>query len=106
MAMTSYRVVLMTAPLGLAHRMARGLVEARLAACVNVVPRIVSHYRWQGRIRRDAEALLICKTRAPLFKKLEAWVMKHHSYSVPEVISLPIDEGHRPYLAWLAGETK
>jgi periplasmic divalent cation tolerance protein len=104
--MTAFRVVVMTAPRDLAESLARGLVEAKLAACVNVVPGVVSHYRWEGKVQRDAESMLVCKTRAPLFKKLEAWVKKHHRYEVPEIIALRVDKGHKPYLDWLAGATR
>ena len=104
--MPAFRVVLMTAPPDLAETLARGLVEARLAACVNVVPGVMSVYRYKGKLEKDPETLLVCKTRAPLFKKLEAWVKKHHRYEVPEIIALPIEEGHKPYLDWLAKETK
>lgn len=99
---TPYLVVLVTAPPKKADGLARGLVSARLAACVNVVPGLVSHYRWEGKVRRDRESLLVIKTRAALLKKVETWVKKHHPYTVPEVLALPVTGGSREYLSWLA----
>ena len=102
-----YRVVLVTAPRGRpAERLARGMVEAGLAACVNVVPGVVSHYRWQGRPRRDAECLLVAKTRASRLSRLERWVKAHHPYDVPEFLALAVDSGSRKYLAWLGSSTR
>lgn len=102
---TLYRVVLMTAPRGRkAELLAKGLVKERLAACVNVVPGVVSHYRWKGRLCRDAECLLVAKTSAARLPALERWVAENHPYAVPEAIALRIDRGAKPYLRWLAGE--
>ena len=86
--------------------MARGLVEGRLAACVNVAPSIVSHYRWKGRLRRDEESLLIVKTSAARLPALLRWIAGKHPYAVPETIVLPVVTGSKPYLEWLAGELK
>jgi len=97
----------MTAPRGKkAEFLARGLVSERLAACVNVVPGVVSHYRWQGQVCRDAEALLVAKTTAAKLPALKLWVAAHHPYTVPEVLALKVDGGSKPYLQWLAGELK
>lgn len=99
------RVVLITAPEEAAERLSQSLVEERLAACVNVIPGIVSHYWWEGKIQRDSEKLLIAKTRAALVARLCSFVKKNHPYSNPEVIALPIREGSREYLKWLAAST-
>lgn len=102
-----FRVVLMTAPRGKrAEALARGLVAERLAACVNVVPGVISHYRWQGKSCRDAECLLVAKTSAAKLPALKRWVASHHPYTVPEILSLAVSDGAKPYLAWLAGELK
>ena len=107
MAAASYRVVLITAPRGAkAEGLAKALVAGRLAACVNVIPGVVSHYRWQGRLQRDAECLLIAKTTAAKLPALKRWVASHHPYTVPEVLSLKVDDGAKLYLDWLAGELK
>ena len=98
---------MITAPRGKeADTLARGLVEARLAACVNVVPGVVSHYRWKGKVRRDAERLLVVKTSAAKTKALKAWIAANHSYDNPEVLEVSVDGGSKKYLAWLAGELK
>lgn len=100
-------VVLMTAPRGKkAEDLAKGLVKVRLAACVNVVPSVVSHYRWEGKLRRDGEALLIAKTSAAKLPALMRWIEKNHPYTTPEVLALPVKSGSKPYLKWLAGELK
>jgi periplasmic divalent cation tolerance protein len=94
--------VLITAPRGKrAEILAKGLVEARLAACVNVVPGLISHYRWQGRLCRDNECLLIAKTSAAKLSAMKRWIATHHPYSVPELIALPVVGGSKTYLAWL-----
>ena len=98
--------MLVTAPRKRADALAKGLVAARLAACVNVIPNVISHYRWEGKLHKDAEALLVIKTRASLLKKVETYVKKNHPYTVPEVLALPVAGGSKDYLAWLAGATK
>jgi len=89
-----------------AGRIARVLVEERLAACVNRVPGLTSVYRWQGEIHEDNEVLLLIKTRRELFELLRARIIELHPYDVPEVIALEITAGHAPYLEWLRTETK
>ena len=85
-----------------AEKLARGIVESRLAACVNVVPAVESFFWWEGKIDVAKELLLIIKTRRSAFAALERYVKAHHSYQVPEVVFLPIQAGHRPYMNWLA----
>ena len=95
-------VVLCTVPtLETAERIAQAVVERRLAACVNVVPGLVSIYRWKGALQRDEERLLIVKTRAERFEALRAAIVELHPYEVPEVVALPVIAGHAPYLTWL-----
>jgi periplasmic divalent cation tolerance protein len=84
-----------------AERIARGLVERRLAACVSVVGGLSSLYRWKGRLRRDAETLLLIKTRSERFAALRRALLELHSYQVPELLALPVAAGHAAYLAWL-----
>jgi periplasmic divalent cation tolerance protein len=84
-----------------ADRMAQALVSEQLAACVNRVRSIQSVYRWQGKVEQNDEELLIIKTRRQLFPALEKRVKELHSYSVPEIIALPIVDGSAEYLAWL-----
>ena len=84
-----------------ADRLAAALVERRLAACVNVVPGVVSHYRFEGRQHRDAELLLVIKTRSEKLEALRAALVELHPYDVPELVELEIAGGHAPYLSWL-----
>lgn len=82
-------------------RIARLLVEERLAACVNQVPGVRSTYRWQGKVEESGEDLLLIKTTKKLFAALEQRICELHSYAVPEVIAAPIIAGSKPYLQWL-----
>ena len=81
-----------------ADKLSRGLVEEKLAFCVNTVPGIQSTYQWEGKIHVDDEILLIVKTRQDRYEVLERWVKQNHSYDVPEIISLPIQKGLPEYL--------
>jgi len=84
-----------------AANIARALVEGKLAACVNIVRNLRSIYRWQGKIEDESEVLMIVKTQKKLFHSLSRKVRELHSYSVPEIIALPIVEGSEDYLKWL-----
>ncbi len=88
-----------------AERIAETLVNERLAACVNLVPGLMSIYRWQGQIQRDAEWLLIIKTRSAVYPQMEARIRDLHPYEVPEIIALPIQAGSAAYLDWIADST-
>ena len=94
-------VVLITAPPGTAQSIAEALIEARLAACVNVLPGVHSVYRWQGEIERDEETLLLAKTTRTSVPRLESLVRELHPYENPEVLALPIEAGSLPYLDWI-----
>ncbi len=89
-----------------ADRIARTLVERRLAACVQRVGPIASTYRWQGDIETAEEWLLIIKTRAKLLPELEAAIVELHSYNVPEILALPVSGGSPAYLSWLLESTQ
>ena len=82
-------------------RIGRAVVEARLAACVNVVDRLRSIYIWQGELCDDPETLLVMKTSQHLVDALAATIAREHPYDVPEVVALPVVGGHGPYLAWI-----
>ena len=88
-----------------AGRIARGLVEARAAACVNIVPQVRSVYRWKGSIEEASEWLLVIKTSRALFERASALLRHLHSYEVPEVVVLPIVAGSAEYLEWIDRET-
>lgn len=98
----NFAVVLVTAPdLKTARSLACAALEARLVACANLVPKIESHYWWQGKIDSSAEVLLIFKTARRHLAALEKAVLSRHPYDTPEFIVLPINAGAAPYLAWL-----
>jgi len=100
-------VVLMTAANGEeAARLADLLLGAHLAACVQILPEMESVYRWQGKIERQPEILLIAKTARSRFDELEREVRALHSYETPEIIALPIVAGSGPYLDWLHASLK
>jgi len=83
----------------------RALVERRLAACVNILPGMVSHYRWEGAIERGQEVVMIIKTRAALFEPVRAAVKEMHSYTTPAILVLPVERIDPAYRAWLLAET-
>lgn len=83
----------------------RALVEARLAACANVLPGIVPIYRWEGEVHEGEEAVLIAKTRTELVERAIAFIEARHSYECPCVVALPIVAGNPAFLDWIAAET-
>ena len=99
-------VVLVTCPSRkVGEELGRTLVGERLAACVNIVPGLTSIYRWQGKICRDAEILLVIKTRRTRLPALIPRVRALHPYSVAEIIALPVLAGSAPYLSWVREST-
>ncbi len=84
-----------------ASNIARALVEGRLAGCVNIIRNIRSIYSWQGKVEDEAEVLMVAKTQRNLFDKLSRRVKDLHSYTVPEIIAMPVVEGSEDYLKWL-----
>jgi periplasmic divalent cation tolerance protein len=106
-AMTDAMVVLITAPNeNDAEAIAKALLEARLAACVNIIRNIRSLYRWQGKVEDEQEVLMIVKTRKERFGELVKKVRGLHSYTVPEIIALPVTDGLEEYLGWIGQETE
>lgn len=89
-----------------AAKIAKALVEARLAGCVNIIKDIRSIYSWQGKIEDEKEVLMVVKTQKPLFGPLTEKVKELHSYAVPEIIALPIIHGSEDYLKWLKEVTE
>jgi periplasmic divalent cation tolerance protein len=84
-----------------AERLAALLVDQRLAACVNILPGLTSVYRWKGVLERDSEVLLLAKSRADRYPALEAALVEHHPYELPEVVAVSVNQGLDGYLAWL-----
>lgn len=89
-----------------ADRIAATVVEERLAACANVIPGMRSVYRWQGKVERGQETVLILKTTEALSTQLAARIKALHSYEVPCVVTLAVDGGNPDFLAWVAAETR
>lgn len=102
---TTARVLLCTCPPAAAEAIARGLLERKLVACVNALPGVVSLYRWKGALQRDEETLLVMKTEAARVPDVIAALKDLHPYDVPELLSLPVDAGAAPHLAWVKDET-
>lgn len=89
-----------------AAKIGAALVDERLAACVNIVPGVRSLFFWEGKTQDERELLLICKSRQPLLERIIARVKSLHSYTVPEVIALPVAGGSEDYLRWLRDSTR
>jgi periplasmic divalent cation tolerance protein len=95
-------VVLITAPSAQkANEIARFLLSKKLAACINIIPRVDSLFWWQGKIDKAKEVLIVAKTQKKLFAKLVKMVKSKHPYEVPEIIALPIISGNKEYLRWI-----
>jgi periplasmic divalent cation tolerance protein len=89
-----------------AEQAGRAIVERRLAACVNILPGMVSHYWWEGKVERGEEVVMIIKTRASLAEPVRAAVKEMHSYATPAILVLPIESVDQPYLQWILAETE
>jgi periplasmic divalent cation tolerance protein len=97
-----FSVVLVTAPdLKTARNLARVALHERLIACANLVPKIESHYRWQGRLETGTEVLMILKTTIARLGRLEKLILAKHPYDTPEFLVLPVERGNKKYLVWL-----
>ena len=90
----------------IAKKLARGIIQEKLAACVNIIPKVTSIYEWEGALNEDSEVLLMIKTSTSKINELTEYVRKNHPYTVAEVISLPIENGNPPYLDWVAKSVK
>lgn len=103
----SVQLVLTTCPnVRIARRLARALVEERLAACVNILPVTQSVYRWKGKVESARELLLVVKSRVRDYRALERRLRALHPYELPEVVAVPIAGGYARYLAWIANPDK
>jgi periplasmic divalent cation tolerance protein len=106
MTQPMFVAVLVTCPnRAVGESIGRILVEERLAACANLIPGLTSIYRWQGRVHRDREVLLVIKARRRQFRRLADRVASLHPYDTPQIVALPIVAGAERYLAWLAEST-
>jgi periplasmic divalent cation tolerance protein len=89
-----------------AEKAGRAIVERRLAACVNILPGMISHYWWEGKLERGEEAVMIIKTRASLAEAVRQAVKELHSYTTPAILVLPIESVDQAYLGWILSETE
>ncbi len=102
MSEQDFKILISTAPnQEVAESLASNLIEARLAACVNIVPQVTSIYEWQGKIERESEVILLIKSTAGNFSAIEKLLNEQHPYDVPELISCNIDEISASYGQWL-----
>lgn len=100
-------VVLVTVPdRKTARLLSKAILTARLAACVNLVPQLESHYWWQGKLHQDREVLLVIKTTPALVAQLQKRVLELHPYDTPEFLVLPVKAGSRRYLDWVVASTR
>ncbi|MCP1662097.1 MAG: divalent-cation tolerance protein CutA [Methanocalculus sp. MSAO_Arc1] len=102
---TDVVLILCTAPAGEAETIARRIIEERRAACVNITP-VHSVFRWEGEVLAEEEHLLICKTTEEQSRDLIQRIEEIHSYDVPEVLAVRVDDGNRSYLDWVGSEVR
>ncbi|MBI2602949.1 MAG: divalent-cation tolerance protein CutA [Deltaproteobacteria bacterium] len=104
--MSEYMIVYITTPnMKRARKIAKLLVEEKLAACVNLIKGMESLYEWKGKLRQEEEVLMLVKTRQKLFATLQEKVLSIHSYDVPCIVGFPLTEGNESYLNWLKEQT-
>lgn len=98
-----FTVVLVTAPtLTIARKLANSTLKGRLVACANLIPKIESHYWWEGKLESSSEVLIVFKTTLEKVPDLEKCVLQNHPYDTPEIITLPLASGTEKYLAWIS----
>jgi periplasmic divalent cation tolerance protein len=101
----SFQIVLTTtASLKEARTLSSILLDSNLVACVNIIPSIESHYRWEGKLVQNDEFLLLIKSSKAHFERLSSLLLEHHPYEIPEIVALPVESGSKPYLDWLQGQ--
>lgn len=94
-------VLTTTSDIGEAESLANGLVESRLAACVQILPKMTSVYHWQGKVEKESEHLLLIKTLAEKYEAVEKYILYHHSYDTPEIVAFDAEKVSSGYLKWL-----
>lgn len=104
--MSKFVVALTTCPMNISEELARKLVEKRVCACVNIIPKVTSIYHWKGEIVEDSESILLMKTAASHIESLWKAVKEEHPYEVAEYVVLPIEWGSKDYLAWISQSVK
>ncbi len=104
--MTDATLVLTTLPNPeVAAKLAKSIVEEKLAACANLFPALRSVYRWDATIQDDNEVLVLFKTQKAHYERLKSRILELHPYELPEVLAIPVEQGHQAYLDWIARET-
>ena len=103
--MKYFLVISTTSSLKEARKIADVLLKKKLAACIQLIPAMESHYVWKGKRERSKEVLILIKTKASLYQKLEIAIRKIHSYETPEIIALPIQKGNQAYFKWISDST-
>lgn len=103
--MQNIRVVFVTVPVDEAKKLARGIVESRLAACVNLIPKAESFYWWEEKIQVSEESMLMIKTTQAKLDQLVEYITAVHSYDLPEILAVPVTEGLPEYVNWILEET-
>lgn len=86
--------------------MAKTIVTNKLAACINILPKMTSIYRWQGKLEQGEELMLVIKTEADCIEQLQNTIIKMHPYELPEIVVVPIVDGYAPYLSWIGESVK
>ena len=89
-----------------AEKIVQKVLKARLIACANILPGVKSFFWWKNKITVANEVMVVMKTRKQYFKELSEWILSEHSYEVPEIVAVNIDDGHREYLDWIHEETE
>lgn len=101
---TRHRIILVTAPdIKTARKLAKAALEAKLVACANLIPKVESHYWWQGKLEKSAEVLIVFKSTEVKLKALEKTILANHPYDTPEFVVLQITAGNERYLDWVTG---
>lgn len=104
--MTNYSIIITTtSSIEEAKKLAHSLVENKLAACANIIPKIISVYNWKNQINEDEEYLLLIKTKEKNFEQVKEKIKELHSYELPEIIMIPVQNGLNDYLDWINKET-
>ncbi len=106
MKMADYYILFSTIDDKNGEKIAKRIIEKKLAACVSIIPNITSIYRWEGKIVKDSEKLLIIKTTAQKLDELRHFIKEHHPYELPEFIAVPIEYGLPEYFMWLSKNTE
>ena len=88
-----------------ARKLGRMLVESRLVACVNLLGGVESVYRWKGNVETASEVLVVIKTVASTYDRVQSLILEHHPYELPEIVAVPVVQGLAPYLQWIAAES-